>query len=122
MEAVASNDVRIQNVLGRLEMILDNENSRIGIDPEFDIKTSNAHKSRCLYELTMLHRDMQPGETSSTFASHARHLRDKLAINSQKVEAHLEAVRSVVDLLKTAAQDADADGIYSEAQFRYSDF
>lgn len=122
MEAMASNDVRIQNVLGRLEMILDNENSRIGIDPEFDIKTSNAHKSRCLYELTMLHRDMLPGENSSAFSSHALHLREKLSVNSQKVEAHLEAVRAVVDLLKTAAQDADADGIYSEAQFRYSVF
>lgn len=122
MEAVASNDVRIQNVLGRLEMIIDNENSRIGVDAEFDIKTSNAHKSRCLYELTMLHRDTLPGEFSPAFASQTRHLRDKLEINSQKVEAHLDAVRSVVDLLKTAAQDADADGIYSEAQFRYSDF
>ncbi|MBB4184016.1 hypothetical protein [Sinorhizobium terangae] len=122
MEAVASNDVRIRNVLGRLEMIIDNENSRIGVDPDFDIKTSNAHKSRCLYELTMLHRDAIPGEISPAFVSQTRHLRNKLRINSQKVEAHLEAVRSVVDLLKTAAQDADADGIYTEAQFRYSDF
>ncbi|MBP1885972.1 hypothetical protein [Sinorhizobium mexicanum] len=122
MEAVASNDVRIRNVLGRLEMIIDNENSRIGVDPDFDIKTSNAHKSRCLYELTMLHRDAIPGAISPAFVSQTRHLRNKLQVNSQKVEAHLEAVRSVVDLLKTAAQDADADGIYTEAQFRYSDF
>jgi hypothetical protein len=122
MEAVASHDLRIQNVLGRLEMIIDNENSRIGVDPKFDIKTSNAHKSRCLYELTMLHRAAAPGEISPSFASQTRHLRQKLKLNAQKVEAHLEAVRSVVDLLKTAAQDADADGIYTEAQFRYSDF
>lgn len=122
MEAMASNDLRIQNVLGRLEMIIDNENSRIGVDPDFDMKTSNAHKSRCLYELTMLHRDAAPSEISPTFASQTRHLRQKLQLNAQKVEAHLEAVRSVVDLLKTAAQDADADGIYTEAQFRYSDF
>ncbi|OAP41038.1 hypothetical protein AU381_03905 [Sinorhizobium glycinis] len=122
MEAVASHDLRIQNVLGRLEMIIDNENSRIGVDPKFDIKTSNAHKSRCLYELTMLHRAAAPGEISPSFTSQTRHLRQKLKLNAQKVEAHLEAVRSVVELLKTAAQDADADGIYTEAQFRYSDF
>ncbi|PST26145.1 hypothetical protein C7U60_03665 [Mesorhizobium plurifarium] len=122
MEAVASNDLRIQNVLGRLEMIIDNENSRIGVDPEFDLKTSNAHKSRCLYELTMLHRDAGPGEISPAFTAQTNHLRNKLQVNAQKVAAHLEAVRSVVDLLKTAAQDADADGIYTEAQFRYSDF
>ena len=60
MEVAASSDVRIQNVLGRLEMILDNENNRIGVDPSFDLKASNARKSRCLYELTMLHRDASP--------------------------------------------------------------
>ena len=42
-----SNDYRIKTVLGRLEMIVDNENVRIGTDPEFDLKVSNAHKSRC---------------------------------------------------------------------------
>ena len=49
MEAV-SNDHRIQSVLGRLETIIDNENEKIGKDPKFDLKVSNAHKSRCLYE------------------------------------------------------------------------
>lgn len=52
-----SNDHRIKSVLGRLEMIIDNENDNIGKDPQFDFKVSNAHKSRCLYELTMLFRD-----------------------------------------------------------------
>ena len=122
MEAAASSDVRIQNVLGRLEMILDNENARIGNDPAFDLKTSNARKSRCLYELTMLHRDAAPNEISSSFVSQTQHIKSKLMANSQKVHAHMEACRSVVDLLKAAEQDADADGIYSEQQFRYGDF
>ncbi len=69
MEVAASSDVRIQNVLGRLEMILDNENNRIGVDPSFDLKASNARKSRCLYELTMLHRDASPSEISPSFVS-----------------------------------------------------
>ncbi len=33
----------------------------------------------------------------------------------------MEAVRSVVDILKTAMHDADADGIYTPEQFRYSE-
>jgi hypothetical protein len=122
MEVAASSDVRIQNVLGRLEMILDNENSRIGLDPSFDLKASNARKSRCLYELTMLHRDASPSEISPSFVSQTRHIRSKLMANSQKVNAHMEACRSVVEILKTAVQEADADGIYSEHQFRYGDF
>ena len=42
---ILSNDYRIKSVLGRLELIIDNENDRIGHDPEFDLKVSNAHKS-----------------------------------------------------------------------------
>jgi hypothetical protein len=119
MEVHATGDVRIRNILGRLEMILDNENARIGVDPTFDIKASNLRKSRCLYELTMLSRKQAPADASPYYLSQAHHIRKKLEANSGKVEAHLEACRSVVDLLKAAAQDADADGIYSEEQFRY---
>lgn len=122
MENAAASHVRIQNVLGRLEMIIDNENERIGNDPTFDLKLSNAHKSRCLYELTMLHRASPPEDMPASFVSQTRHIKRKLAANSQKVEAHMEAIRSVVEILKTAVQEADADGIYSEQQFRYSGF
>ncbi|SER94098.1 hypothetical protein [Rhizobium sp. NFR03] len=119
MEIQASGDVRVRNILGRLEMILDNENARIGVDPSFDLKASNLRKSRCLYELTMLNRKQTPTDISPSYLSQAKHIRNKLATNSEKVEAHLEACRSVVELLKTVAQDADADGIYSEEQYRY---
>lgn len=119
MEIQASGDVRVRNILGRLEMILDNENARIGVDPTFDLKASNLRKSRCLYELTMLNRKQTPTDISPSYLSQAKHIRNKLATNSEKVEAHLEACRSVVELLKTVAQDADADGIYSEEQYRY---
>jgi hypothetical protein len=119
MEVQASGNVRIRNILGRLEMILDNENARIGVDPTFDIKASNQRKSRCLYELTMLNRKQPTAEASPSYVSQTSHIRKKLATNSEKVEAHMEACRSVIDLLKAAAQDADADGIYSEEQFRY---
>ncbi|KQR77724.1 hypothetical protein ASG25_05345 [Rhizobium sp. Leaf384] len=119
MEIQASGDVRIRSILGRLEMILDNENARIGVDPTFDLKASNLRKSRCLYELTMLSRKETPADATPSYVSQAKHIRNKLAANSEKVEAHLDACRSVVELLKAAAQDADADGIYSEEQFRY---
>lgn len=115
-------DVRIRTVLGRLELIIDNENQRLGTDPKFDIKTSNTHKSRCLYELTMLCRDTQVSDLPQSFISQMRYLKDKLAINARKLEAHLEAVRSVTEILRNAAQEADGDGTYSQEQFRYSEF
>ena len=117
----ASNDYRIKSVLGRLEMIIDNENTRIGADPEFDLKVSNAHKSRCLYELTMLFRDTDPRQMSTMYVDQLHGLKKKLVVNQQRVEAHLEAVRAVADILKNAVQEADGDGTYSQEQFRYSD-
>ncbi|MCM2291390.1 hypothetical protein NAC44_03485 [Allorhizobium sp. BGMRC 0089] len=114
-----SNDYRIKTVLGRLEMIIDNENHRIGKDPEFDLKVSNAHKSRCLYELTMLFRDTDPREIAVTYVEQMHSLKKKLAVNARRVEAHLHAVRAVADILRNAVQDADGDGTYSQEQFLY---
>lgn len=118
---VVSNDHRIKTVLGRLEMIVDNENQRLGTDAEFDLKVSNAHKSRCLYELTMLFRSTEPKELAVAHIDQMHHLKEKLAINARRVEAHLHAVRAVADLLKNAAREADGDGTYTQEQFRYGE-
>lgn len=118
---VISNDYRIKTVLGRLEMIIDNENERIGKDPQFDLKVSNAHKSRCLYELTMLFRGTSPQEFASAHIEQMHALKSKLALNARRVEAHLNAVRTVADLLKNAVRDADGDGTYTQEQFYYSE-
>lgn len=115
-------DLRIRTVLGRLELIIDNENNRLGHDPKFDIKTSNTHKSRCLYELTMLFRDLGYENLPQSFVAQMKFLKQKLAINARRLEAHLDAVRSVTDILRSAAQDAEGDGTYCQEQFRYSEF
>lgn len=115
-------DVRLKTVLGRLELIIDNENERIGRDSKFDIKTSNAHKSRCLYELTMLCRETNPEEFPTGFSSQMKFLKQKLLLNARKLEAHLNAVRTVTDILRSAVQENEGDGTYTQEQFRYSDF
>ena len=97
-----SQEHRINSVLGRLESIIDHENNNIGSDPNFDFKVSNAHKSRCLYELTMLFRDSAQDAVAAGYVDKLQDLREKLAINSRRVEAHMNAVRTVADLLKNA--------------------
>ncbi|PZU81914.1 MAG: hypothetical protein DI528_20865 [Shinella sp.] len=114
---VVNHEYRIKTVLGRLEVIIDNENQRIGTDPDFDFKLSNAHKSRCLYELTMLFRDTDTREIAATYLEQLHGLKAKLDLNARRVEAHMRAVRAVTELLKNAAQSADDDGTYSQEQF-----
>ena len=82
---VVSTDYRIKTVLGRLELIIDNENHRIGADPEFDLKVSNAHKSRCLYELTMLFRGTDPKQMALSHIDQMHGLKAKLAVNARLV-------------------------------------
>lgn len=115
-------DMRIRNVLGRLELIIDNENERLGFDPEFDIKASNAHKSRCLYELTMLFRDTRPDQMPPAFIGQMKGLKDKLNTNARKVQAHMDAVRAVADIIRNVARDAEDDGTYQQEHFQYSEF
>ncbi len=122
LDELSASETRMRNILGRLELIIDNENDRLGKDPEFDIKTSNVQKSRCLYELTMLMKDPARNQVPDSFVGQMKHLKTKLALNERKVKAHMEAVRSVADILRNAVQEADADGTYSQEQFRYSEF
>jgi len=114
-------DIRLRTVLGRLEMIIDNENERIGNDMKFDIKASNVHKSRCLYELTVLCRDTIPGEYPQGFADHMKVMKKKLQVNARRLEAHMNAMRTVADILRSAVQENEGDGTYTQEQFRYGE-
>ncbi|AYC99676.1 hypothetical protein [Neorhizobium sp. NCHU2750] len=114
---VINSEYRIRAVLGRLDVIIENENQRIGTDPDFDFKLSNAHKSRCLYELTMLFRNSDRNEITSAHVEQLHALKAKLKLNERRVEAHMRAVRAVTELLKNAVRSADDDGTYSQQQF-----
>ncbi|MDA4847564.1 hypothetical protein OOZ53_19540 [Hoeflea sp. E7-10] len=110
-------DDRVAKVLGRLDAILDAENSALGTDPDFDVNASNIRKSRCLYELSLLEEAVPPQQLSRSHGQMLRVIHDKLERNTAKVKAHLEAVRRVTDLLRDAVQEAEADGTYTAEQF-----
>jgi hypothetical protein len=114
---ILNSEYRMKAVLGRLDVIIENENQRIGTDPDFDFKLSNAHKSRCLYELTMLFRDCDLKEITAAHIEQLHALKAKLKLNERRVEAHMRAVRAVTELLKNAVRSADDDGTYSQEQF-----
>ncbi|HET7411055.1 MAG TPA: hypothetical protein VFJ18_00220 [Pararhizobium sp.] len=114
-----SGDLRICGVLDRLERVLTAENEGIDSDPAFDVRASNAQKSRCLYELTQLQRTLSSDEVSPAAARRLAEIRPLLAANEVKLKAHVEAVRAVAELLKEAIATAEADGTYSAEQFRH---
>ncbi|TPW26912.1 hypothetical protein [Pararhizobium mangrovi] len=122
MDAETRDDVRLEAVLTRLETVLHEENRRIGRDVDFDLKASNAAKSRCLYDLTQIARAVDNQSFSATAARRLEAAKGLLVENERKVGAHVAAVRAVSDLIKDAMREAEADGTYSAEQYRYAEF
>ncbi len=118
MSDLNSQDHRINGVLSRLEALIDAENAAIGSDPNFDLVRSNSIKSRCLYDMTMLFSGSRPVALEPEHQQQLETVRGKLQINSLRVQAHMEAVRDIAEMIKDTVAAAEADGTYSEAQFR----
>ena len=107
-------------IIGRIEEAVDEETAGIRTGTGYDLKASNARKSRYLYELT---RAIKGGNEIEFLEQHREgltRLRQKLARNEAAILAHLNAVNEVAGLLKNAIQRADADGTYSAGEFGYA--
>ncbi|ANT53398.1 hypothetical protein [Mesorhizobium amorphae] len=107
-------------IIGRIEEAVDEETAGIRTGTGYDLKASNARKSRYLYELT---RAIKGGNEIEFLEQHREgltRLRQKLARNEAAILAHLNAVNEVAGLLKNAIQRADADGTYSAGEFGWA--
>jgi hypothetical protein len=100
-------------IIGRIGEAVEWETSAIRTDAGFDIKTSNARKSRFLFELTMATKGLNPADLTAEHREGLVQLREKLAANEAAIRAHLNAVNEVAELLQSAIQGAEADGTYS---------
>lgn len=118
MSEMNTHDHRIIGVLSRLEAVIDAENAAIGTDPDFDLSRSNTIKSRCLYDMTILFNGIRPDDLEPEHKQHLETVRAKLKINHLKVEAHMEAVRDIAEMIKETVAAWEADGTYSADQFR----
>lgn len=104
-------------IIARIEEALDDETHGISTDRNYDLKASNARKSRCLYELTKATRGLTPQEMRPEHRDGMVRLRGKLERNASIVRAHMDAVGEVASLIQTAIQRAEDDGTYSSGEF-----
>ncbi|RWB61562.1 MAG: hypothetical protein E5W38_13845 [Mesorhizobium sp.] len=107
-------------IIGRIEEAVDEETAGIRSGTGYDLKASNARKSRYLYELTRALKGANEIEFLEQHRDGLARLRQKLAKNEAAILAHLNAVNEVATLLKNAIQRADADGTYSAGEFGYA--
>jgi hypothetical protein len=106
-------------IIARLEETVETETAALRTNPRFDIKASNARKSRHLYELNKATKGLLPSDLRPEHREGLLRLREKLAANEAALQAHLSAVTEVAALLQNAIQGAEADGTYTSAEFGY---
>jgi hypothetical protein len=107
-------------IIGRIEEAVDDETAGIRAGSSFDLKASNARKSRCLYELNRAMKSIGHAELLAEHRDGLTRLRQKLARNEAAILAHLSAVAEVANLMKNAIQNAEADGTYSAGEFGWA--
>jgi hypothetical protein len=115
--AAAVRPIALASLIGRIEEAIDLETSSIKSDPKFDLKSSNARKSRHLYELNKAIRGLSPDDLRPDDRDGIIRLRGKLASNEAAIRAHLDAVTEVAALVQEAIEHHEADGTYSSSEF-----
>jgi len=111
--------VNLGALIGRIDEAISEETAAIRTDIHFDIKASNARKSRYLYELTRALKGAREGNVPAEHRDGLIRLRDKLADNEAAIRAHLSAVNEVATLMQNVIQRAENDGTYSAGEFGY---
>lgn len=109
--------MNLSAIIGRIEEAVETETASIRTDMRFDIKASNARKSRYLYELNKAISSLRGAMLGEEQRAGIVRLRDKLAHNEAVIRAHLSAVAEVAALMQDAIQRAEADGTYSADEF-----
>lgn len=99
-------------IIERIALVVEQETAAIGADLGFDLKASNARKSRCLYELSRAVRGAALSELAAEHGDSLKRLRGVLKRNEIAVRAHLEAVTEIAGLLRGAIERAQSDGTY----------
>ncbi|WP_047145876.1 hypothetical protein [Aquamicrobium sp. LC103] len=107
----------LSSILERIEEAVEVETASIRTDAHFDIKASNARKSRYLYELNKAISGLNGVQIIGEHREGIIRLREKLAANEQAILAHLNAVNEVATMLRDAIQRSEADGTYTEREF-----
>jgi hypothetical protein len=115
--APAQRPAALSAIIGRIEEAIEQETAAVRADPDFDIKASNARKSRHLYELNRAMKGLSQADIPDEHREALLRLRGKLADNEKVLRAHLSAVGEVASLIRDAIQKAEADGTYSVNEF-----
>ena len=97
----------------RLEEIVDQETTALRSRTPVDFNAFNTRKSQGLLELSRALRMLGNATPSENTKAALRRLREKLDLNREVLQTHVEAVREVASIIAEAIRNAESDGTYS---------
>lgn len=112
-EAAGGVNAALEKAVQRLEETVDQETAALRSRRGTDFNEFNTRKSQGLLELDRALRMLGNSQPSEPVKDRLRSLREKLEINRQVLQTHLEAVREVTVLIADALRNAESDGTYS---------
>lgn len=115
--AMAARPSSLGTIIARIEEAVVSETASIRTDVHFDLKASNARKSRYLYDLHKALKDVRGDDVGPAEREGVARLRVRLEENQAAIRAHLDAVNEVAALLQDAIERSEADGTYSTGAF-----
>jgi hypothetical protein len=115
--APAARPASLSIIIGRIEEAVEAETHGLKHDRDFDLQSSNARKSRHLYELTRAMKGIGEADMIAEHRDGLKRLRETLGRNEATIRAHLNAVSEVATLMRNAIRHAEADGTYSAGEF-----
>ena len=104
-------------IISRIELAVEEETAAIRAGAEYDLKSSNARKSRYLYELSRATKDISDASALLQYGPSIEQLRQTLARNETVIRAHMSAVGEIAELMQDVIQQAETDGTYSALEF-----
>ena len=117
LSAAAGQTGSLLSLIRRIQEAVDEDTQGIRNDVNFDVAASNARKSRYLYDLNRAARGVTEAGLRDDQKIALADLRRALVRNEQAIEAHLNAVREVADIIQSAIRRAETDGTYSASEF-----
>ena len=104
----------LKTVIARLGNFIEAETAEIQSNRNFDFQASSEKKSRLLFELNRASRGCDFSQLDRSVIQELMRLKQALAENEVKINAHLSAIREVSDLMVNIMKNEEADGTYGE--------
>ena len=103
----------LDTAIRRLVEVIDQETTALRERRPVDLNVCNNKKSQGLLELDRALRLFGGADPGESMKDALRSLRQKLEINRQVLNTHLEAVREVAAIIADAIRNVESDGTYS---------